>query len=93
MINDVIGAAALLLVDLVVTDHHRPRLPSLVQNEISLGKKYCPIVNAARAAGLTDDQIVAIAVVRGVSPKMIIWARKNCVVATEPRSSLEQAQT
>jgi hypothetical protein len=83
-----LAATAVLLVELVATSHHRPQLPAPVQSEISLAKKYCPIVTAARAAGLTDDQIVAIAVVKGVSPKMIIWARKNCVVATEPRSSL-----
>jgi hypothetical protein len=91
----VIAAVAVLLaVELVATNHHRPKVPRpTVQSEILLGKKFCPIVNAARAAGMTDDQIIAMAVIRGVPPHMILWAKKNCIVANGPRSSLQGAQT
>lgn len=87
------AAAALLAVELIATSHHRPRpSPPLQSDIILLGKKYCPMVNAARAAGLTDDQIIAIAVAKGVSPAMIIWAKKNCIIAIGPRSSLQRAE-
>ena len=56
-------AALLLAVDLVATtSHHRPRSPPPGQSEIVVWKKVCPMVTAARAAGMTDDQIIAVAV-------------------------------
>lgn len=89
------AAAALLLVVELAGNHHRPQPPP-PQPEISMGKKYCPTVNMARASGMTDDQIIAMAVGMGVSPQMIVWAQKNCIVAKRdltpangPRSSLQ----
>jgi len=90
-----IAGALLLAADLVlVASALPPETPA--QFDIRLGKKYCPIVTAARAIGLTDDQIIAMAVARGISPGMIIWAKKNCIVAQPaspaigPRSSLQE---
>ena len=71
-------AALLLAVDLVATtSHHRPRSPPPGQSEIVVWKKVCPMVTAARAAGMTDDQIIAVAVAQGVSPGVIVWAKKR----------------
>jgi hypothetical protein len=58
------------------------------QKKTVLGKTFCPIVERARASGMTDEQIIAMAVAEHVPAWIILWARKNCVVATEPRTSL-----
>jgi hypothetical protein len=69
-------AAAVLLVTVGLADgavhRHEPRNPLA---------KYCPLVNAARAAGLSDDQIASTATAMGVSAEGVAWAKKNCIVA------------
>ncbi len=74
-----VGVAAVLLVAGGYHRHERHQPPA--QAEIELGKKYCPVVNAARATGVTDEQIIAMATAMGVSSAMIAWAQKNCVAA------------
>jgi hypothetical protein len=77
-------AAAALLLAVVAT----PVLVSEGQKQTSLGKVFCPIVERARASGMTDKQIVEAAVAKHVPAWIILWARKNCVVATGPRTDL-----
>ena len=38
----------------------------------------CPMVNAARAAGLSDHKIEQLAREKGVPAYIIAWAKRNC---------------
>jgi hypothetical protein len=52
------------------------------QRQTIMGRTFCPIVARARATGMTDEQIIASALSKGVPQSVVLWAQKNCTSAS-----------